>query len=558
MTDLLVTYLRPHGRLLTWLAALLLLGIGVQVVSPQLIGAFVDNAMHGAPLNDLIALALLFLAASIAQQVLIVAATYFSERVAWTATNGLRADLALHCLSLDAVFHEHHTPGELIERVDGDVTAVASFFSQFVIQVIGNVLLLIGILVMLWTFDLRVGAVLTVFAVVSLAALLAARQVAVPFWVRFREASARLFGFIEERLNGLEDLRALGAEAHVLNGLGKHTFSRKRAASLARLISSVPYSLPIVVSGVGIALSFGMSVWLVGAGLLSIGAAFTLYFYTRLLFLPLTRISNQVEEFQRASAGIVRIQQVRAWRSTIADPSQPLHIAQQGPLSVEFDRVDFAYRADEPVLQQVSFRVPAGTSMGIVGRTGAGKTTITRLVVRQWDVDAGSVCVGGVDVRHVDLATLRQRIGVVAQEPHVFIASVRDNVTLFNSGISTVRVLAALDALGIADWARALPDGIDTVVGRGTRGLSAGEAQLLGLARVFLHDPGLVILDEPSSRLDPATERLVTTAMRRLLLGRTGMIVAHRPATLEPVEAILNLDTLWQQTALRPGAISRG
>ena len=558
MTDLLVTYLRPHGRLLIWLAALLLLGIGVQVISPHLIGVFVDDAMHGAPLNDLIALALLFLAASIAQQVVIVAATYFSERVAWTATNGLRADLALHCLTLDAVFHERHTPGESIERVDGDVTAVASFFSQFVIQVIGNILLLIGILVMLWTFDLRVGAVLTVFAMISLVMLLAARQVAVPFWISFREASARLFGFIEERLNGLEDLRALGAETHVLTGLGKHTLYRKRTASVARLVSSVPYGLPIVVSGIGTALSFGMSVWLVGSGLLSIGAAFTLYFYTRLLFQPLTRISNQVEEFQRASAGMVRIQQVRTWRSAIVDPPQPRQIAERGPLPVEFDYVDFAYRVDEPVLHELSFTVPAGTSLGIVGRTGGGKTTITRLVVRQWDVQAGSVRVGGVDVRHMPLATLRQRIGVVAQEPHVFIASVRDNVTLFDAGISTIRVLEALDELGIADWARALPEGIDTVVGRGARGLSAGEAQLLGLARVFLHDPGLVILDEPSSRLDPATERLVTTAMRRLLQGRTGLIVDHRPATLEHVDAILNLDTLCQQTALQPGAISRG
>ena len=540
--QLLTTYLRPHRRLLAWLSALLLLGIAVQVISPQLIGVFVDGAIRGAPQPELLLIAALFLAASIAQQMLLVGATYFSERVAWTATNGLRADLALHCLTLDAAFHEHHTPGELIERIDGDVTAVASFFSQFVIQVIGNVLLLVGILVMLWTFDPRVGYVLTIFAVVSLVVMLKARQVAVPYWVTFREASARLFGFIEERLNGLEDLRALGAEAHAVNGLGKHAHTRMRAASIARLMSSVPFALPIVVSALGIGLSFGMSVVLVGAGVLTIGAAFTLYFYTRLLVMPLSRISNQVEEFQRASAGIVRIQEVRAWRSEIEDPPHPLPIAGSGPLSIDLEHVDFAYRTGEPVLRDVSFALPAGASLGIVGRTGSGKTTITRLVVRQWDTLSGSVRVGGIDVRGLERASLRRRIGVVGQEPHVFAASVHHNVALFDSSVSETRVLDALEELGIADWARQLPNGLGTLVGSGGRGLSAGEAQLLGLARVFLHDPGLVILDEPSSRLDPATERLVTSAMERLLRGRTGLIVAHRPATLEQVDAVLVLD----------------
>src|SRR5262249_51813918 len=144
----------------------------------------------------------------------------------------------------DAPFHEQHTPGELIERVDGDVTAVASFFSQFMIEVLGNLLLLTGILVMLWTIDTRVGAVLSVFAAVSLLAMAKSRSLAVPAWIRFRETSARLFGFIEEHLNGLEDLRALGAEAHALSRLGQLTYARMRAARSARMPSGVQWCLP--------------------------------------------------------------------------------------------------------------------------------------------------------------------------------------------------------------------------------------------------------------------------------------------------------------------------
>jgi ABC-type multidrug transport system fused ATPase/permease subunit len=538
---LLTSYLRPHRGLLTWLTALLLAGIAVQVASPLLVGLFVDGALGGASQLTLITLGGLFLLASIAQQGLLVGATYFSERVAWSATNALREDLAAHCLSMDAPFHERHTPGELIERVDTDVTAVASFFSQFVIQVLGNVLLLLGILIILCLFDPRIGALMTLFASLSMLAMLKTRSIAMRPWVDFRQASARLYGFIEEHLNGLEDLRTAGAEAHALGSLGSLALLRVRAARTARVLSGVPWCIPFIASAVGAALIYALSAWLVGAGALTIGAAFTLYMYVRLLFLPLNRISSQLEEFQRASAGVARIQQVRAWQSALAEPARPFDLA-DGPLSVKLAHVDFGYQPGEPVLRDVSFDLAAGTSLGLLGRTGTGKTTITRLVVRLWDVDRGSVRLGGVDVRAVRREALRTRIGVVSQQPQLFRASVRDNLTLFDHSISDQHLLRALDDFWIGEWVRGLPAGLDTLVGAGGRGLSAGEAQLLGLARVFLRDPGLVILDEPSSRLDPATEQLVNAAVARLLVGRTGLIVAHRLETLDRVDAVLVLD----------------
>ena len=251
---LLATYLRPRGAWLAWLAALLLGGIAVQVASPLLLGWFVDNALGGSAQDVLLVLGGAFLVASILQQGLLVGATYVGERVAWSATNTLREDLMAHCLSLDAPFHERHTPGELIERVDGDVTAVASFFSQFVIQVLGNVLLLLGILVILCIYDARIGAILTLFAALAFVVMLKTRAIAVRFWVDFREASARLYGFIEEHLNGLEDLRTAGAELYALGTLGGHASARVRAARIARLLSGVAWSVPILLTAIGTAL----------------------------------------------------------------------------------------------------------------------------------------------------------------------------------------------------------------------------------------------------------------------------------------------------------------
>jgi ABC-type multidrug transport system fused ATPase/permease subunit len=178
----------------------------------------------------------------------------------------------------------------------------------------------------------------------------------------------------------------------------------------------------------------------------------------------------------------------------------------------------------------------------LLGRTGSGKTTIARLLLRLYDPTAGAVLLGGVDLRAAHIADLRRHIGMVTQDVQLFHASVRDNLTLFDRAIDDARIMQALDELGLADWCRALPRGLDTMLGAGGSGISAGEAQLLAFTRIFLKDPGLVILDEASSRLDPASERLIERAVERLLAGRTGIIIAHRLGSIARVDTVLILE----------------
>jgi ABC-type multidrug transport system fused ATPase/permease subunit len=257
-----------------------------------------------------------------------------------------------------------------------------------------------------------------------------------------------------------------------------------------------------------------------------------------MLRMPLERLSRHMNSFQRAMGGIVRVRELLTTERRVTDGTRSLPA---GALAVELDGVDFAYE-QEPVLCRVSFRVAPGRVLGIVGRTGSGKTTIARLVFRLYDVDRGAVRVGGVDVRELRVDALQRRIGLVTQDVQLFTGTLRDNVRLFDPDVGDDRLVDAFVALGLDRWLAELPDALDTVIGSAGRGLSAGEAQLLALARVLLEDPGIVVLDEASSRLDPHTEALVEDAIGRLLAGRTGIVIAHRLRTIERADEVLVLD----------------
>jgi len=563
--NLLLGYLRPQWPQVALLAVLLLSGIGLELLNPQILRGFIDTAAQGGAIEQLTRAALLFIGVALIQQLVTVAATYMSQSVGWTATNALRADLLAHCLGLDMAFHKAHSPGELIERVDGDVTALATFFAQFVILVLGNLLLLIGVLALLFREDWRAGAALTLFALVALAVLRRSSEFAVPALIEERAASATLFGFLEERLAGLDDIRANGAGAHVLRGFGRVAHDLYEKAWRAGVRGASLYGMVAALFALGYGLALGLGAYLYYAGTITIGTVYLFFQYTELLRRPLEDISDQLREFQKASAGVGRIRQLAAIKPTVLDGSGA--VFPPGALEVAFDRVMFEYadegrttnderpngvepdlssfvlRPSSSVLDDISFTLAPGRVLGVLGRTGSGKTTLTRLLFRLYDLSAGFIRLGGVDLSAARLGDLRARVGIVTQDVQLFQASIRDNLTLFDHSIADEQILGMLEQLGLMGWLASLQQGLDTELGPGGGGLSAGEAQLLAFARVFLQDPGLVILDEASSRLDPATERLIERAVDQLLAGRTGIIIAHRLATVQRADEIMILES---------------
>ncbi len=537
---LLARYLRPHWLRMALLAVILGSTICVQVVTPLVASSFIDQATSGGDLRHLIVLALLTIGLALAGQGLAVGETYIAENVSWAATNALRADLLAHLLRLDAAFHTAHTPGELIERVDGDVATLARFFSRFVVYVFGNSILMLSVLGLLYHVDWRVGLVMSGFVALALAIMLRIRAVATPSWAAERQASADFYGFLGEYLAGLEDIRSSGAGAFVLRRCAEVMRSWLAVTRKAQMWGYGLGATSFGLFALGTAATFALSAMLFQAGTLTIGTVYLIFQCTEMLVQPTEQIRKEVQNFQQADASIGRVEALLAAAPSMVDGAGAA--LPPGKLSVEWDGVSFGYTEGALVLRNINLSLKPGRVLGVVGRTGSGKTTLTRLLLRFYDPQAGVVRLGGVDLRTVRLAAVRVRIGLVTQEVHLFQASVRDNLTLFDDSVPDEKISAVLDTLGLANWLRELPRGLDTPLGAGGVGLSAGQAQVLACARVLLRDPDLVILDEPSSRLDPATDRLVQEALGRLLEGRTGIIIAHRLATLAYADDILVLE----------------
>lgn len=516
---------------------LLACAAGLSLIGPLVVRRVVDQASRGTTTAAITRLAAIYLAIAIATQVLGVIVAWFATTIAWRTVNGVRMRMARHVLGLDHEFHRQHTPGELIQRVDGDVTAISDFLGQVVPRLVGGIFVVAGMIVALAFIDWRIACGAAVYVCLSAAVVVRSRHRAV------RESSdemgsfARLYGGIEERLTAAEDLRSNGALDHAIWRLTQDSTETMRAAvrresAFLRMWWAVQGCV-----GGGSIVALVASAILIRNDTITIGTAFLLFQYVQLLSRPLEQLVQQLETVQKANGAMTRVIDLMAVQGTIYDHGHAS--PRQGPLSVEFSDVSFCYGDNERVLDTVNLYFAPGTSVGVVGRSGSGKTTLSRVVLRLIEATSGLVKLGDVPIADIPISELRRRVALIPQEVELVAGSVKDNVTLFDDRVSDADVAAALESVGLQ---RLVDAGITRELGANGMGLSAGEGQLLALARVWLRQPDLMVLDEATARVDPETERLLDAALSKLMCGRTTLIIAHRLSTLQHVDQIVVFD----------------
>lgn len=538
---LLGRYVAPLWARVLLLAGLLGTALGLQLVHPQIVRDFVDAAQQGGEVGPLYAAGALYLVVGVVYMVILTASRYVGGDLGWRANNRLRADLVLHVLRLDLTFHHAHPPGELLERIDGDVERLAEFFSQLTVHLLFGFVMILGVTAVLWVEDWRLGLGVAVFVAANLAVHVYGQRVSAPRWLASRERSADVSSYVGERMDGIRDIQTSGAGPYEVERFDRLVEAEIAADSRARFFSIAAGSVSDMTYGLGLSAIVGLGAYLVAGDAISAGTVMMVMLYVLRLRGDVQQVSRDVDSLNMASASIQRVRDMLDVQPSIRDEGRSTPPA--GPLSVEFDDVRFAYHGDNWVLEDVSFALRPGRVLGLLGRTGSGKTTISRLTFRLYEAQHGAVRVGGVPVGDVGLDALRGRLGMVTQDVQLFRGSLRDNITLFDETVDDATVLGALAELGLEAWVESFGDGLDTELAGGGGQLSAGEAQLVAMARVFLKDPDLVILDEASSRLDPATDAMVGRAVWRLLEGRTGIIIAHRLGTIRRVDDVLIIDS---------------
>ncbi len=513
----------------------------LSIYGPQLLRDFIDGVANNASTKVLAVIAVLYLVVHLGRIAGEGLTTYLGENVAWAATNNIRVDLLVHAITLDMEFFNSHPPGTMLERTDGDANQLAKFFSQFSLRFLRSILLVVGIAIVMAFEDWRVCLVILTFIGAMAILIIKLRTFGVPYNERLREVAGKLYGLVEERLTNMEDIKALGGVTYSLRQMEAYIGQQVRLGRLAYSLGGLVWPCTLFLTGVGAGFMLAWGGYLFLNGQMTIGTVYLMYAYMNLMIWPIEELSHEMEELQKAGGSLVRIDGLRREKTSLRYGTKTEF--GDHPVKVSFQNVHFRYQHDsDVVLKNVNFELAPGHTLGIAGRTGSGKTTIGRLLARMYDPDKGQVLLNGQNLQEFDQDALRRKVGVVSQSVQFFSGTLRDNLCLFDRCYTDQQIENALRELNLIPWLEKMPQGLNMAMSSSSLDLSTGEAQRLALARVFLRNPEVVILDEAVASLDPATEVEVEISLQKLLQGRTGVVIAHKMKSLEKVDEVLILE----------------
>ena len=537
----LVALARPYPGRSALAVVTLVAYTGVALLPPYLAGLAVDRGIEERDLETLTVIVVAFLLAGVAAFVLSGLQTYFTGWVGERGLADLRIRLFGHLQRLSLGYYERNRTGATVSRITNDVEALDQLVTDGVSSLVQNTLVLLGTAVVLFLLDWRLALVTLVVLPLMLGATAWFRIRSNRAYRRVRERLGLVTATLAEDISGMRVVQSFTREP-----ASQTTFrgvnDRYRSANYETVVLSGVYFPTVdVLSSVATAIVLGFGGWLVIDGNMTIGTLFAFILYLSNFFDPVQQLSQLYNTFLSATAALDRILAVLDEEPEVVDRPGAADVP---PIRghVEFDHVRFGYGALPDVLHDFDLDIAPGTTVALVGHTGAGKSTIAKLLARFYDPRAGRIAIDGVDIRDVTQASLRRQLGIVPQEGFLFAGTVAENIAFGRSEASRERIEAAATSVGADGFIAELPDGYDTELGeRGFR-LSLGQRQLVAFARALLADPRILILDEATSSVDIGTERKIERGLRMLLTGRTAFVIAHRLSTIQGADLIVVLD----------------
>lgn len=534
------SYVWPYRRLLILSVVLLPVVAVLEIAQPYLLKRAIDDHIAVGRLAGLDRLGILYLLALVGQHAAAFAQIYFTQVIGQLGMNDLRVRVHRHVMSLATSFFDRTPVGRLMTRLTNDVESLSEMFASGIVSLLGDAVRLLFILAAMFAIDWRL-------AVFSMAAVPVLLGIAAYFrrWVRdafrdIRVRMARMNAFLQEHISGMKVVQAFAREDKVAADFDTINVGYKRANSRAIASDAALYSIVEAVGSIAIAGLLWHGGGRIVAGTLTFGVVVAFIEYLAKFFAPIRDLSTKYTVMQQAMAAAERV-------FTLLDtkePDAPLETKAEAKATgaaplIALDGVSFGYRPGLPVLSDVSLAIAAGETVAVVGATGAGKSTIIKLLPRLYDTTAGSIRIDGADVRTLDAAALRRRIVVVSQDVFMFAGTIRGNIALDDPDLDDERIMRAARRVGADRVIAARDGGLDArVLERGVN-FSAGERQLVAFARALAREPEILILDEATASVDPETERVIESGIAELMRGRTSIVIAHRLSTVQRASRIV-------------------
>jgi ATP-binding cassette subfamily B protein len=549
----LLPYLAEDRRRLLLSLVLLLPLAGAAAVQPLLVGQAIAvlrgeptlSWLQGLPVGQALRLLVLALLAAVLVRLALQGLQSFNvQAVGQRLTARIRDDLFAHAMALSLRFHDRTPVGKLLTRLTSDVDALAEVFGSGAVGVLADLVTLLVIAITMLSIEWRLGLLLLAAQVPVVLGMLWLQRRYRRANYRVREELSQLNADLQENLQGLEVVQMFRREAVNSQRFAVTTGRYRRAVTGTILYDSAISAMIEWVALVAVAAVLALGGTMVTRGVLGLGTLTTFILFSQRLFDPLRQLAERFTQIQGGLTAVERIGELLEQPVEISDSPAALTSAaaptRLGAGEVVFEDVSFAYRPDEPILSNLSFRISPGEHVALVGPTGSGKTTVIRLLCRLYEPQAGRILLDGVDIRDLPQARLRQQLGVVLQDTFLFSGSVADNLRL-DADIPSERLQQLAAELGLAPLLARLPEGLATELRERGGNLSSGERQLLAVARVAMRNPTVLVMDEATAFMDPSTEATLQHDLERLLQQRTAIVIAHRLATVEAADRILVL-----------------